>query len=235
MCFTWILETVTMSVKSKLGREAERDQTFPFFMVDDKWQSEKCQLPWDLTVRQTHVYMTDPIPCGIPGNIKPIRGDGNCLFRSLSYIITGSEEFHSTLRTLTVNHMDSIDTLMQQHLPRRVSSVVDQSSGMRQEGTWGTDFEIYTAAHMLQTNIYVYSAYGPDQLKWMCHSPADIDPALQTSDRSIYLYHRGGNHYEVVLSVESATSPPRGSVPESPAADQSMTTSNDTTVSCIRV
>lgn len=229
-----------MSAKRKLTREAGQDQSFQFFMVDENWQSEKCQLSWDLTVRQNHVYMTDPIPCDIPVNIKHIRGDGNCLFRSLSYMITGSEEFHFTLRTLTVNHMDSIDTLLQQHLPRKTSSVVDyvQSSGMRQEGTWGTDVEIYTAAHMLQTNIYVYSAYGPDQLKWMCHSPTDIDHALQTSDRSIYLYHIDGNHYEVVRSVESATSPPLGSVYGPSAKVQRMSTSDcrdDTTVSCVSV
>lgn len=33
-----------------------------------------------------------------PGTIKQIVGDGNCLFRSLSYCITGSEDHHMDLR-----------------------------------------------------------------------------------------------------------------------------------------
>ena len=29
---------------------------------------------------------------------KPVKGDGNCLFRSFSYVITGSEEHHLDIR-----------------------------------------------------------------------------------------------------------------------------------------
>ena len=40
-----------------------------------------------------------------------VRGDGNCLFRALCYVITGSERQHFKLRSLIIEHLRSTDTL----------------------------------------------------------------------------------------------------------------------------
>ena len=40
--------------------------------------------------------------------IKRIMGDSNCLFRSLAYIITGSEDQHMAIRTAILEHMIDI-------------------------------------------------------------------------------------------------------------------------------
>ena len=45
-------------------------------------------------------------------SLKKIRGDGNCLFHSLSYIITGGEDQHFALRTAIVHHMLSIPHML---------------------------------------------------------------------------------------------------------------------------
>ena len=37
-------------------------------------------------------------PLSSPQKIKPIQGDGNCMFRALSYVITGSEKYHLQVR-----------------------------------------------------------------------------------------------------------------------------------------
>ena len=56
-----------------------------------------------------------------PNHIKRIRGDGNCLFRSFSYIITGSEE---PVRTAILNHMiDIAHFLLGHHIPPQYCSV----------------------------------------------------------------------------------------------------------------
>ena len=44
--------------------------------------------------------------------LRSIGGDGNCLFRALSYIITGSENLHQTIRSLIVSHMLSVSHLL---------------------------------------------------------------------------------------------------------------------------
>ena len=38
-----------------------------------------------------------------PGLVKPVKGDGNCLFWSFSYVITGSEEHHLEIRRWVVH------------------------------------------------------------------------------------------------------------------------------------
>ena len=50
-------------------------------------------------------------------SLKRIVGDGNCLFRSLCYIITGSEEQHLALRAAIVHHMLSVPHMFVGHGP----------------------------------------------------------------------------------------------------------------------
>ena len=40
-----------------------------------------------------------------PRRVRHILGDGNCLFRSLSYIITGTEAQHLQVREALLNHL----------------------------------------------------------------------------------------------------------------------------------
>ena len=58
-----------------------------------------------------HFHGKNKARCGGPNvpltppdmrTVKHIRGDGNCLFRAFSYIITGSEEQHMAVRTAIV-------------------------------------------------------------------------------------------------------------------------------------
>ena len=44
--------------------------------------------------------------------VKRIGGDGNCLFRSFSYIVTGSEEHHMEIRQSILLHMIEISGLL---------------------------------------------------------------------------------------------------------------------------
>ena len=50
-----------------------------------------------------------------PRTVKSILGDGNCLFRSFSYIITGSEEQYRRVREVILNHMVDIEHVMLFH------------------------------------------------------------------------------------------------------------------------
>ena len=49
--------------------------------------------------------------------LRTIEGDGNCMLRALSYIITESEDQHYKIRSLIVSHMLSIPNLLIGHGP----------------------------------------------------------------------------------------------------------------------
>ena len=45
-----------------------------------------------------------------------IQGDGNCLFRALSYVITGVQSYHSVVRHKILDHMKEIEVLLVPHM-----------------------------------------------------------------------------------------------------------------------
>ena len=91
--------------------------------------------------------------------VKHISGDGNCLFRSLAYIITGSVDQHMAVRTAILQQMIGIAHFILHHHVVRYSSIQEYiaRNNMDRESTWGTDIEILTCAHLLQTAIISYS------------------------------------------------------------------------------
>ena len=70
---------------------------------------------------------------------------------------------------------------------------------MDRESTWGTDIEILTFAHLLQTPILSYSA---EHSSWQRYAPNNVERSMSddVTQMSMYLLHRY-DHFEVVCSV----------------------------------
>ena len=88
---------------------------FKFHPVDSEWQNKVCS--------RVGVQYQRPcrFGCGGPGcpltrpNFQTVRlmlPDGNCLFRSFSMIVTGSQEGHLAVRNAIINHMQMIAILL---------------------------------------------------------------------------------------------------------------------------
>ena len=89
------------------------------------------------------------------------------MFSSLSYILTGNDRSNKEIRVLLLEHMkglyrDICTRCCNSHydlLPEnRCHSVDDDISKSRMDsnGSWGTDMEIFLAAQILKTDIFVY-------------------------------------------------------------------------------
>ena len=52
------------------------------------------------------------IPLTVPASVRYIKGDGNCFFRSISYVITGYEEQHEFVRSTILIHMRTFGHLL---------------------------------------------------------------------------------------------------------------------------
>ena len=102
--------------------------------------------------------------------IRHIGGDGNYLFRAMSFIITGSERQHFEIRSVIMAYLITIPHLVtalgidgHQNLTYfngGYSNIDDYltCTDMACNGTWGTDFEMTLLAHMLDTKVYSYKA-----------------------------------------------------------------------------
>ena len=109
-----------------------------------------------------------------PTTFTHMVGDGNCLFRALAHIITGSEEQHMDVRRGIVSHMRTIGNLLVGGHVREgdIDTYID-SSRIEHDREWGTDVEILTLAHMLKTPVYTYhedtkscNRYSPNAVEW---------------------------------------------------------------------
>ena len=112
-------------------------------------------------------------PLGTPSRLIQILGDGNCLFRALSIVITGRQVYHTQMRAQIVNHMKHIENLLLPHINSSLDNYLANSQ-MARNGVWGTEIEILSAASLLSTDIFVYIQFG-DILKWLKFSRTMVD------------------------------------------------------------
>ena len=121
-----------------------------FHSVDEHWQRLACSLlsiPFACSnkVRQGGAAVV----LKHPQNTQNKRGDGNCLFRAFSYLITGNQTHYHGVRLAIVTHMRSIQTFIISNGYTSVEQYVSET-GMNRTSVWGTEIEILTLAHLLR-------------------------------------------------------------------------------------
>ena len=136
--------------------------------------------------------------------VKCIVADGNCLFRCFAYAITGSEDQHMAVRAAIVDHMVTIAHFLLGHgFIHSHSSVQEyiRANNMDKVSAWGTEVEMFTLAHLLQTPV---ASWGDNHANWDILAPCDVDRTLNedSTQMSIYLSLRS-NHFEVVRSLRA--------------------------------
>ena len=86
--------------------------------------------------------------------------DGNCLFRSLSKALLGTEKYHYRIRTRLLGFVYANSNIFMSHIQQRCQSDVEVREyclSMDRNGIWGTEIEILAAATLLQAPIYTYT------------------------------------------------------------------------------
>ena len=83
---------------------------YQIFPVDSIWQRQKCKellftYISDVIYESETFDKTLDIRKLVPSKEKRISPDGNCLFSSLSFIITGSDHYHKEIRELLITNM----------------------------------------------------------------------------------------------------------------------------------
>ena len=174
---------------------------YKYHPVDNQWQRMTCENMGliyiqsnDITPGGLHVSLT------VPASIRSIRGDGNCFFRSLSNIITGSEEQHESVRLAIVRHMRAFGHLLHLHHDNRSIDEYIHISKMDESSTWATQVEMFALTHLLGICLYVYSEHFG---RWNKYDPCILDSMITDGNlcnMGIYVNHPT-NHFEVVTSI----------------------------------
>ncbi|CAG2232840.1 unnamed protein product [Mytilus edulis] len=145
---------------------------------------------------------------GQPTACKTITGDGNCLFRAISYSLSNRQEYFGDIRKAIVDHLLRNAEVFKSFLQPRFKTVEEhiQTLRMEENNVWGTELEIVACADLLKTDIYTF--YNNS---WIKYSSSQICSNNFVNDQAIYLQHNGDiNHYEVVTAVKQKTISPNG-------------------------
>ena len=129
-----------------------------------------------------------------PTEITNVKGDGNCFFRAIAFLITGNEEDHTDVRYSITQYISSgvLDTFL-----GMTGDIYLDSTNMKYDGIWGTDIEIHAAAQLFQHDVFVYHIWGNTGHKWLrFKSHTGLN-----SQEAIYLENMTSNHFNPVLSL----------------------------------
>ena len=118
----------------------------------------------------TKVYNDLQKVVGKQRRIDCIQRDGNCLFRAMSKELLGHEKFHYLIRLLLVQFITANSTQFQEY--HNEGKIEAHASRMSNLCVWGTSVELYSAATLFKTDIYVLSKQpNSPQYKWLCYHP----------------------------------------------------------------
>ena len=87
--------------------------------------------------------------------IHPIIGDGNCLFRAISYAILNTEDHHFMVRSHIVRLINLNSSTFSQYLmPINQPTITEQVKYMSRPCVWGTHLEVKAAATLFKLPIF---------------------------------------------------------------------------------
>ena len=129
---------------------------------------------------------------------KTVDGDGNCFFRSISYLLLGSEAKHGIVRSAVCNFIIQPDNRykLKTYIDGDITSGEDylHKSEMYEWGKWATHVEIFALAQLTGKDVCMYTLDH-----WMRY------PASGTSKRptknAFYLVNHHNVHFDPVLGV----------------------------------
>jgi len=133
-----------------------------------------------------------------PHSVIPITGDGACLFRSISYVLNGTQEFFGNIRQEIVRHIvlnwDDLSSLTSNSKGDIFESAAEYERVMLKPHTYGAAAEISAAATLYQIRIEVF-ANG----KLMALFGRDEYPIK----RLRFSGNMSNGHYDVYMALEN--------------------------------
>ena len=115
-----------------------------------------------------------------------ILGDGNCFFRTISYLLLGQEVKHDVIRARIIdyimdpNNFDKLRSYIPQHYPSGEAYI--QGEAMADLTTWTTEVELFARAQLSGKDIVCYC-----HRRWLKYpasgnprKPTEVHSSLQT-------------------------------------------------------
>ena len=130
-----------------------------------------------------------------PSSVYRIVADGNCLFRAVSYVVSGSQEHHRMLRKFVVEKMYDMGCEFKRITGQNASEYVARTK-MNEPGVWGT--RCGNPLCSIQ-NTYLCFLLNDSVISLIPHYPSS-EASDFTESECIYLRNKR-YHFGVVLEM----------------------------------
>ena len=181
--------------------------------VTEEWQKQKCH---QLGISFGETFEQQPTLTGtllskiIPWQTEKISMDGNCFFRCISKILSGTQDHHMKLRGEVSRYMVTNGRSIIKRYLKTFSMDASpvtylKKSGMTESGVWGTDIEIVAISCILDSDVYIATEqYDAKKLWtrtiWNRYSGC-IDNPHKPPQVALYISNRNHDHYEPVTRL----------------------------------
>ena len=143
--------------------------------------------------------------------VRPSQGDGNCLFRSYSFQLFGSEEEHIAIRTAAIRLVNLNQSVFTPYLTSLNKTTMEEHiQHVQRPSVFGTHIEILAIATLLNVpTFYCCQSGRAQQFRWHCVSPLTQEglrqPDLSGSPLEDILppthFELHNIHYDSIVSV----------------------------------
>ena len=116
--------------------------------------------------------------------IREVRGDGNCLFRSVAEQIEEDQNNFEKYRKITTDYMEEHKEEFQPFIEDD-QTIDDYIKSMKEDKEWGGNLEIYALSKALHANFYVY----------IHNHPMYVVKNFTDPKKNIMLTYHDGKHY----------------------------------------
>ena len=135
-----------------------------------------------------------------------VESDGNCLFRAVSYLLTGSEDSsHASLRASVASHIESTGKVLGGVINITPEDLVSRIRDIRTAGICVGEEAIVVLPDVIKRDVHVYTAFA-EPLIYHIASGIIIGPPIH-----IAFYAGIGTdpaHYKAILETSEATTSP---------------------------
>lgn len=101
-----------------------------------------------------------------------IKGDGNCMFRSIAYLATNDDEKHASLRLL----LQRFENLNKEQFKKVLTginkpTIEEHITHIGIPNSWGTHVELFATATYFQVPVYTYTVGDTISSRWEIFRP----------------------------------------------------------------
>jgi len=150
-------------------------------------------------------------------SVQPMEGDGNCLFRSVSHQLYGSDEFHGLVREKCMDYMLANSSFFSQFVVDGAASFHLYIAAKRRDGVWGDDPEIQAICELYSAPCEIWAFdnnSGARKLRTFHENVGAVSSSHGQQERAIRLSYYGGGHYDSVTILPTHSH--RGFLVEAP-------------------